>query len=1267
MSDGKIEIDIKLNDSKAASQASKAGKDIAKGVENGLKNVSKTADKAADSIKKPFENAANSAKSSMQGVGDAAKNSFSDVADAAKNSASDAASAFETVPADAAGSFADVSSEAQDGFGDVADAASNAAGDASSAFEDIPADASGAFSDVASAAESGFDGIPDAAQTASGQAADAFGEITEAAESAGDATQEALSFKTLVGAGVATEAITEIVGKLVDLGKKAIETGAQFDKSMSQVAATMGVTTDQVQDLRQYAQKMGETTAFSASQAADALNYMALAGYDADTSMRVLPTVLNLAAAGSMDLAAASDMVTDAQSALGLSVEEAEVMVDQMAKTSSKTNTSVEQLGNAFLTVGGTAKNLQGGTKELAQMLGILADNGIKGSEGGTALRNVILSLSAPTDKAAESIEELGLQVFDAEGNMRSLPDIIQDLNSSMEPLTQQEKTNLLNNIFNKVDLKSVNALLGTSSDRFDEVASAIDNAQGSAQKMAETQLDNLAGDVTLLESATEGFFIAVSDELNPALRSLTKFATNDVMPALTDMVKNFDKIAPTVAAAATAIAILKASSKIMRSLSDETSVLGRMVGKTGAEFKAMNTSAKVAAIGTNTLKASMQALKSVGIMVAITAAIEGIMWLASSFQEAAEKTRKYNESTKGLVDAASGITSAVGDEADAFGDLSGAVSGINLDEITQQHIDLAKSISEVSQEANTSVSMLDQYNDVIQELAGRSDLTEEEVAKLRVAVDGINDSCGTSYEVIQNNAGAYTVMAEGAEIAKDAINDVVEAQKLQIMAEAEMENYKSLYSQLAKDQEAVAKQTAIVSEKQENVNKALEAAKYETASDGAEHVKKAREELENEEEVLKTLNDQLGSTQSATNKVTEKQTLLSMAGDKAASALTKAAASNERYKAGVQSMDVDLVAFTKALEDAGFTAEQVSSLTVEQSQKMAKGWSQGTDQLIAATEEAGVEVPDTLRKMGEESVEISTKSGQDSGNSFASNLAKGTPKAREASRGITNATDSELKKSIGKAKTTATTAVTGFANAIAAGKEKSKSAGKANSDAATKGMGSGDAATPGVNLVKKFAAAMTNNKSKSQAGGTGNANAARDGFRSQEGNASTWGSHLGQNFASGVRSAYNAARDAATAVANAVASVLKHSVPKEGILREGGKGEAVWGQHLVQNLADGMTSNAAQRAIKNATKDIAVDINDNLMHYMKDINPLVQLEESLAKGSAAFSMSSVLSGAAPAYTNNNQTINFNQAVKSPDEIARAMRIQQRYGLAGQR
>ena len=324
---------------------------------------------------------------------------------------------------------------------------------------------------------------------------------------------------------------------LTAAGAASVKAGMDFDSAMSQVAATMGTTTDDIKELRDYAIKMGSTTSFSATEAAEALNYMALAGYDADTSMKMLPTVLNLAAAGGMDLATASDAVTDAQSALGLSTDETTTLIDQMAKASSKTNTSVEQLSSAILTVGGTARTMKGGTEELTAVLGVLADNGIKGSEGGTALRNILLSLQSPTGKAAKTLKEMGVSVYDSEGNMRSMTDILADMNGALSDMTGEERAKALSSVFNKRDLKSVNALLNTSTDRWEELGVALDDAGGAAEKMAATQLDNLKGSLTLLKSALEGAAIAVSDVISPVIR---KFADK-----VSKWVDKFNKLSP--------------------------------------------------------------------------------------------------------------------------------------------------------------------------------------------------------------------------------------------------------------------------------------------------------------------------------------------------------------------------------------------------------------------------------------------------------------------------------------------------------------------------------------------------------------------------------------------------------------------------------------------------------------------------------------------------------------------------------------------------
>ncbi|MDU2116197.1 MAG: phage tail tape measure protein [Peptoniphilus lacydonensis] len=295
------------------------------------------------------------------------------------------------------------------------------------------------------------------------------------------------------GAKLVTAAIAGVQTTLVAAGGAAVKVGSEFEAGMSQVAATMGMTQKEIQGgskefkkLESAAREMGATTQFSATEASEALNYIALAGYGADDAIKLLPKTLNLAAAGGLELGYATDIVTDAMSALGLSIDDADSFIDQMAKTSQKSNTSVGQLGEAILTVGGTAKDLAGGTVELNTALGILANNGIKGAEGGTKLRNVIMSLTAPTDKAAKAMTELGITAFDAEGNMRPLQDVFKDINLEMANMTTQEKKEWLNTVFNKQDLAAVSALLAANATNVDDISIALEAAGGPGEEFKE-------------------------------------------------------------------------------------------------------------------------------------------------------------------------------------------------------------------------------------------------------------------------------------------------------------------------------------------------------------------------------------------------------------------------------------------------------------------------------------------------------------------------------------------------------------------------------------------------------------------------------------------------------------------------------------------------------------------------------------------------------------------------------------------------------------
>lgn len=329
--------------------------------------------------------------------------------------------------------------------------------------------------------------------------------------------------KTLVaGLKAAAAAMAAIGAGAVATGKwikDSLNVYADYEDSMKQVQATMGLTgvegEEAFKKLSEAAKEAGASTRFSASESADALNYLALAGYDAEQAIDALPGVLTLAAAGGMDLAKASDLVTDSMAALGLEISDMDSYMDMMARTSQKSNTDVQQLGEGILVAGATMKNAGQELDTLNVMLGVLANRGIKGSEGGTKLRNVIMSLTSPTSAAAKELDSLGISVTDSSGNIREMNEIFEDLNEKLGGLSESDKMNALSNIFNKQDLAAVNALLSGTGDEMNNLYNELANAEGAAVQMSGTMESGLAGSVRSLKSAYEGLQITIGEQFS--------------------------------------------------------------------------------------------------------------------------------------------------------------------------------------------------------------------------------------------------------------------------------------------------------------------------------------------------------------------------------------------------------------------------------------------------------------------------------------------------------------------------------------------------------------------------------------------------------------------------------------------------------------------------------------------------------------------------------------------------------------------------------
>lgn len=314
---------------------------------------------------------------------------------------------------------------------------------------------------------------------------------------------------------------------LAGVGAAALKAGTYFESAMSQVAATMGTTTDKIQNLSKFAQHMGATTAFSATQAAEGLNVLAQSGLTAEEQMTALPEVLNLAAAGNLSLADSSTYVVGTLKGFGKGMDEAKRVTDLVAKGAVMANTDVRGLGTALSSSSATAKSYGQNMDSVTLSLLRLAEQNITGEEAATSLNRAMMDLYTPTSTAKKALDELGVSVYDAQGNARDFNDIVDELNGKLSGMSEEQRNAYKNTIFTTYGLQAFNKMTVSSTEKVNDFKEGLKDANDSALKQAQTQLDNLKGDITLFKSALEGAGIVISNVLIPNIRNFIQWLTN--------------------------------------------------------------------------------------------------------------------------------------------------------------------------------------------------------------------------------------------------------------------------------------------------------------------------------------------------------------------------------------------------------------------------------------------------------------------------------------------------------------------------------------------------------------------------------------------------------------------------------------------------------------------------------------------------------------------------------------------------------------------
>lgn len=337
-----------------------------------------------------------------------------------------------------------------------------------------------------------------------------------------------IALGNLVTAGVQT-AVSAVAG----FAGSIVQTGSDFEASMAKVAALSGAGADDLSMLEETAKSYGATTQFSASEAADALGYMALAGWDAQTSAGALGGVLDLAAASGMGLAEASDMVTDYLSAFGMAASDSAYFADLLAYAQANSNTSAAQLGEAYRNCAANMSAAGQDVETTTSLLSMLANQGLKGSEAGTALAAIMRDLQSKCKDGSVAIGDTAVALYNADGSARDLTDVLLDVESATDGMTDAQRAAALGQVFTADSTKGLNLLLaagiGTAAD-FEE---ALRGAGGAAGDMAQTMNDTLAGDMKALDSALEGLQLDLYDAVSPALRGAAQVATDTLVPAV--------------------------------------------------------------------------------------------------------------------------------------------------------------------------------------------------------------------------------------------------------------------------------------------------------------------------------------------------------------------------------------------------------------------------------------------------------------------------------------------------------------------------------------------------------------------------------------------------------------------------------------------------------------------------------------------------------------------------------------------------------------
>lgn len=570
---------------------------------------------------------------------------------------------------------------------------------------------------------------------------------------------------------------TRVTAPILGLAAGALKVGMDFEEGMSKVQAISGATGDNLVELEEMAREMGATTRFSATEAADGMSYLAMAGFEVEEIMDTMPGLLDLAASANMDLGRAADIASNIISGFGMEAKEAGRVSDVLAASAANANTDVEQMGDAMSYVAPVAQGAGLSLEETAAAIGTLSDSGIQGQRAGTALRKTISSLQNPTGQAAKALEDMGLSMEDVDPSAHSLSEILKvledagmDSSQAMQLVGEQAGPGLI-------------ALLEEGSGGLSDFTEDMENSEGAAKEMAETMEDNAKGAMREFKSALEEAGISLSEQMLPAVTEMVESGTELVRKfgELDDSTKqNIIRFAGLAAAAGPAAV-----------------VVGNVTTATGGLLRVGGSLAKtLGAAGTKgTTLGAMSGLTKAGVAGLAIAGVAGVAYGIKKLNDKSKEAKEVNlETTESLNDQAVALEESV----DIFDSLSekASISNAELAELN----DLNERISESSNPGEIK-ELQEQYD----ALAKKSGLSKEEIAELFEANELIVEQSSDVETSISNQGNKFV---ESTDAVKEYVNELYEMSRMELDLEREkqLEREKELRKELTEQQQEQAK-----------------------------------------------------------------------------------------------------------------------------------------------------------------------------------------------------------------------------------------------------------------------------------------------------------------------------------------------------------------------------------------------------------------------------------------------------------------------------